>query len=145
MAGPRADVRWRPRLMCPRTVIKVPEGAVLRGCKKTRRKLREHLRLRAEIHSQLRMQALVGRPAWAAAGQNRAAGREHRGGDHSAVGGGRAYTNPNQLPLLLRVVRTVSRDPSRRRLHGLSEIDFNYELGKGERNSRWISMTGCPR
>ncbi|KAJ9527426.1 hypothetical protein QJQ45_025725 [Haematococcus lacustris] len=36
------------------TVIKVPEGAVLRGCKKTRRKLREHLRLRAEIHSQLR-------------------------------------------------------------------------------------------
>ncbi|KAJ9525575.1 hypothetical protein QJQ45_003306 [Haematococcus lacustris] len=32
----------------------VPEGAVLRGCKKTRRKLREHLRLRAEIHSQLR-------------------------------------------------------------------------------------------
>ncbi|KAJ9509080.1 hypothetical protein QJQ45_001569 [Haematococcus lacustris] len=33
-------------------VIKVPEGAVLRGCKKTRRKLREHLRLRAEIHSQ---------------------------------------------------------------------------------------------
>ncbi|KAJ9520317.1 hypothetical protein QJQ45_030217 [Haematococcus lacustris] len=74
MAGPRADVRCRPRLMCPRTacvpalclglskwqlrlvmqVIKVPEGAVLRGCKKTMRKLREHLRLRAEIHSQLR-------------------------------------------------------------------------------------------
>ncbi|KAJ9533701.1 hypothetical protein QJQ45_026841 [Haematococcus lacustris] len=74
MAGPRADVRCRPRLMCPRTVcvpafclglskwqlrlvmqvIKVPEGTVLRGCKKTRRKLREHLRLRAEIHSQLR-------------------------------------------------------------------------------------------
>ncbi|KAJ9530577.1 hypothetical protein QJQ45_012561 [Haematococcus lacustris] len=43
MAGPRADV------------IKVPEGAVLRGCKETRRKLREHLRLRAEIHSQLRV------------------------------------------------------------------------------------------
>ncbi|KAJ9529259.1 hypothetical protein QJQ45_007924 [Haematococcus lacustris] len=42
MAGPRVDV------------IKVPKGAVLRGCKKTRRKLREHLRLRAEIHSQLR-------------------------------------------------------------------------------------------
>ncbi|KAJ9518190.1 hypothetical protein QJQ45_010057 [Haematococcus lacustris] len=38
-----------------RQVIKVPEGAVLRGCKKTRRKLREHLRLRAEIHSELRM------------------------------------------------------------------------------------------
>ncbi|KAJ9514864.1 hypothetical protein QJQ45_028592 [Haematococcus lacustris] len=37
-----------------RQVIKVLEGAVLRGCKKTRRKLREHLRLRAEIHSQLR-------------------------------------------------------------------------------------------
>ncbi|KAJ9509001.1 hypothetical protein QJQ45_001450 [Haematococcus lacustris] len=37
-----------------RQVIKVPEGAVLRGCKKTRRKLREHLRLRSEIHSQLR-------------------------------------------------------------------------------------------
>ncbi|KAJ9526242.1 hypothetical protein QJQ45_009707 [Haematococcus lacustris] len=37
-----------------RQVIKVPEGAVLRGCKKTRRKLREHLRLRAETHSQLR-------------------------------------------------------------------------------------------
>ncbi|KAJ9512297.1 hypothetical protein QJQ45_012935 [Haematococcus lacustris] len=42
MARPRPDV------------IKVPEGAVLRGCKETRRKLREHLRLRAEIHSQLR-------------------------------------------------------------------------------------------
>ncbi|KAJ9509856.1 hypothetical protein QJQ45_011547 [Haematococcus lacustris] len=38
-----------------RQVIKAPEGAVLRGCKKTRRKLREHLRLRAEIHSQLRV------------------------------------------------------------------------------------------
>ncbi|KAJ9511043.1 hypothetical protein QJQ45_002865 [Haematococcus lacustris] len=38
-----------------RQVIKVPEGAVLRGCKKMRRKLREHLRLRAEIHSQLRV------------------------------------------------------------------------------------------
>ncbi|GFH26237.1 hypothetical protein HaLaN_24349 [Haematococcus lacustris] len=38
-----------------RKVVKVPEGAVLRGCKKTRRKLREHLRLRAETHSQLRV------------------------------------------------------------------------------------------
>ncbi|KAJ9507234.1 hypothetical protein QJQ45_004773 [Haematococcus lacustris] len=38
-----------------RQVIKVPEGAVLRGCKKTRRKLREHLWLRAELHSQLRV------------------------------------------------------------------------------------------
>ncbi|KAJ9510275.1 hypothetical protein QJQ45_015736 [Haematococcus lacustris] len=36
-------------------IIKVPEGTVLRVCKKTRRKLREHLRLRAEIHSQLRV------------------------------------------------------------------------------------------
>ncbi|KAJ9509562.1 hypothetical protein QJQ45_011222 [Haematococcus lacustris] len=45
-----------------RQVIKVPEGAVLRGCKKTRRKLREHLRLRAEVHSQLRFIALVGYP-----------------------------------------------------------------------------------
>ncbi|KAJ9523587.1 hypothetical protein QJQ45_007284 [Haematococcus lacustris] len=38
-----------------RQVIKVPEGAVLRGCKKTKRKLREHLQLRAETHSQLRV------------------------------------------------------------------------------------------
>ncbi|KAJ9517906.1 hypothetical protein QJQ45_004160 [Haematococcus lacustris] len=52
-------------------VIKVPEAAVLRGCKKTRRKLRDHLRLRAETHSQLRVIAslLVLRtfltlPAW---------------------------------------------------------------------------------
>ncbi|GFH10716.1 hypothetical protein HaLaN_06078 [Haematococcus lacustris] len=37
-----------PHVHCPDQVIKVPEGAVLRGCKKTRRKLREHLRLRAE-------------------------------------------------------------------------------------------------
>ncbi|KAJ9513095.1 hypothetical protein QJQ45_029419, partial [Haematococcus lacustris] len=36
-------------------VIKVPEGAVVRGCKKTRRKLRAHLQLRAEFHSQLRV------------------------------------------------------------------------------------------
>ncbi|GFH18785.1 hypothetical protein HaLaN_15643 [Haematococcus lacustris] len=36
-------------------VIKVPESAVLRGCKKTKRKLREHLQLRAEVHSQLRV------------------------------------------------------------------------------------------
>ncbi|KAJ9526118.1 hypothetical protein QJQ45_009610 [Haematococcus lacustris] len=31
-----------------RQVIRVPEGAVLRGCKKTRRKLRAHLQLRAK-------------------------------------------------------------------------------------------------
>ncbi|GFH12451.1 hypothetical protein HaLaN_08145 [Haematococcus lacustris] len=36
-------------------VIKVPEGAVLRGCKKTKRKLRAHLQLRAEVHTQLRV------------------------------------------------------------------------------------------
>ncbi|KAJ9515533.1 hypothetical protein QJQ45_021650 [Haematococcus lacustris] len=74
MAGPRVDVRCGSALCVPALfvltppcalacqngnlawlqVIKVPEGAVLRGCKKTRRKLREHLRLRAEIHSQLR-------------------------------------------------------------------------------------------
>ncbi|GFH28166.1 hypothetical protein HaLaN_26610 [Haematococcus lacustris] len=35
-------------------VIKVPGGAVLRGCKKTKRKLLAHLQLRAEVHSQLR-------------------------------------------------------------------------------------------
>ncbi|KAJ9525088.1 hypothetical protein QJQ45_017354 [Haematococcus lacustris] len=38
-----------------RQVIKVPGGAVLRGCKKTRRKLKAHFQLRAEIHSQLRV------------------------------------------------------------------------------------------
>ncbi|KAJ9515099.1 hypothetical protein QJQ45_028891, partial [Haematococcus lacustris] len=36
-------------------VIKVPGGAVLRGCKKTKRKLRAHFQLRAGIHSQLRV------------------------------------------------------------------------------------------
>ncbi|KAJ9513415.1 hypothetical protein QJQ45_005964 [Haematococcus lacustris] len=36
-------------------VIKVLGGAVLRGCKKTRRKLKAHFQLRAEIHSQLRV------------------------------------------------------------------------------------------
>ncbi|KAJ9525713.1 hypothetical protein QJQ45_003479 [Haematococcus lacustris] len=34
-------------------VIKVPESAVLRGCKKTRRKIKAHLQLRAGVHSQL--------------------------------------------------------------------------------------------
>ncbi|KAJ9528061.1 hypothetical protein QJQ45_005673 [Haematococcus lacustris] len=38
-----------------RQVIKVPGGAVLRGCKKTRRKLMAHFQLRASIHSQLRV------------------------------------------------------------------------------------------
>ncbi|GFH17030.1 hypothetical protein HaLaN_13565, partial [Haematococcus lacustris] len=39
----RRQVTGRARL-----VIRVPEGAVLRGCKKTRRKLRAHLQLRAK-------------------------------------------------------------------------------------------------
>ncbi|GFH33226.1 hypothetical protein HaLaN_32564, partial [Haematococcus lacustris] len=34
-------------------VIKVPGGAVLRGCKKTKRKLMAHFQLRAGVHSQL--------------------------------------------------------------------------------------------
>ncbi|GFH29767.1 hypothetical protein HaLaN_28485, partial [Haematococcus lacustris] len=34
-------------------VFKVPGGAVLRGCKKTKRKLLAHFQLRAEVHSQL--------------------------------------------------------------------------------------------
>ncbi|KAJ9505082.1 hypothetical protein QJQ45_010229 [Haematococcus lacustris] len=38
-----------------RQVIKVPGGAVLRGCKKTRRKLMAHFQLRAGVHSQLRV------------------------------------------------------------------------------------------
>ncbi|KAJ9523479.1 hypothetical protein QJQ45_007234 [Haematococcus lacustris] len=40
---------------CRRQVIKVSESAVLRGCKKTKRKIREHLQLRAEVRSQLRV------------------------------------------------------------------------------------------
>ncbi|GFH16892.1 hypothetical protein HaLaN_13409 [Haematococcus lacustris] len=36
-------------------VIKVPGGAVLRGCKKTQRKYLAHLKHRAEGHSQLRV------------------------------------------------------------------------------------------
>ncbi|KAJ9513289.1 hypothetical protein QJQ45_001325 [Haematococcus lacustris] len=38
-----------------RQVIKVMGGAVLRGCKKTKRKLLAHFQLRAGIHSQLRV------------------------------------------------------------------------------------------
>ncbi|KAJ9509742.1 hypothetical protein QJQ45_011260 [Haematococcus lacustris] len=41
-------------------VIKVPGGAVLRGCKKTKRKLLAHFQLRAGIHSQLRVIARLG-------------------------------------------------------------------------------------
>ncbi|KAJ9509525.1 hypothetical protein QJQ45_001974 [Haematococcus lacustris] len=44
-----------------RQVIKVPGGAVLRGCKKTKRKLLAHFQLRAGIHSQLRV---IAQPAW---------------------------------------------------------------------------------
>ncbi|KAJ9509150.1 hypothetical protein QJQ45_001635 [Haematococcus lacustris] len=42
-----------------RQVIKVPGGAVLRGCKKTKRKLMAHFQLRAGIHSQLRVLAYL--------------------------------------------------------------------------------------
>ncbi|KAJ9524307.1 hypothetical protein QJQ45_008489 [Haematococcus lacustris] len=52
-ASAEAQEEWESYMAAQ--VIKVPEGAVLRGCKKTRRKLREHLQLRAEIHSQLRV------------------------------------------------------------------------------------------
>ncbi|KAJ9531140.1 hypothetical protein QJQ45_000861 [Haematococcus lacustris] len=38
-----------------RQVIKDPGGAVLRGCKKTKRKLMAHFQLRAGVHSQLRV------------------------------------------------------------------------------------------
>ncbi|KAJ9531422.1 hypothetical protein QJQ45_006872 [Haematococcus lacustris] len=38
-----------------RQVIKAPGGAVLRGCKKTKRKLMAHFQLRAGVHSQLRV------------------------------------------------------------------------------------------
>ncbi|KAJ9506707.1 hypothetical protein QJQ45_013619 [Haematococcus lacustris] len=41
-----------------RQVIKVPGGAVLRGCKKTKRKLMAHFQLRAGVHSQLRPAAM---------------------------------------------------------------------------------------
>ncbi|KAJ9509530.1 hypothetical protein QJQ45_001987 [Haematococcus lacustris] len=39
-----------------RQVIKVPGGAVLRGCKRTKRKLLAHFQLRAGIHSRLRLE-----------------------------------------------------------------------------------------
>ncbi|GFH23326.1 hypothetical protein HaLaN_20925 [Haematococcus lacustris] len=42
-----------------RQVIKVPGGAVLRGCNKTKRKLQAHIQLRAEVHSQLRVIPLL--------------------------------------------------------------------------------------
>ncbi|KAJ9516459.1 hypothetical protein QJQ45_011192 [Haematococcus lacustris] len=43
------------RCKCAVRVIKVPGGAVLRGCKKTKRELLAHFQLRAGIHSQLRV------------------------------------------------------------------------------------------
>ncbi|KAJ9529399.1 hypothetical protein QJQ45_013751 [Haematococcus lacustris] len=43
-----ADCNWLQ-------VIKVPGGSVLHGCKKTKRKLKAHFQLRAEVHSQLRV------------------------------------------------------------------------------------------
>ncbi|KAJ9508405.1 hypothetical protein QJQ45_011910 [Haematococcus lacustris] len=53
-----------------RQVIKVPGDAVLRGCKKTRRKLMAHFQLRAGVHSQLRViaraavQPCIGESRW---------------------------------------------------------------------------------
>ncbi|KAJ9528480.1 hypothetical protein QJQ45_020541, partial [Haematococcus lacustris] len=46
---------WKTRR---RQVIKVTGGAVLRGCKKTKRKLKAHFQLQAEIYSQLRPAAM---------------------------------------------------------------------------------------
>ncbi|KAJ9528062.1 hypothetical protein QJQ45_005672 [Haematococcus lacustris] len=55
-SGPVPRSKSRIRLKARKNkVIKVPGGAVLRGCKKTRRKLKAHFQLRAEIHSQLRV------------------------------------------------------------------------------------------
>ncbi|KAJ9505619.1 hypothetical protein QJQ45_012208 [Haematococcus lacustris] len=55
-SGPVPRIQNRIRLKARENkVIKVPGGAVLRGCKKTRRKLKAHFQLRAEIHSQLRV------------------------------------------------------------------------------------------
>ncbi|GFH23231.1 hypothetical protein HaLaN_20816 [Haematococcus lacustris] len=51
---PRSKSRFRLKAR-ENEVIKVPGGAVLRGCKKTKRKLRAHFQLRAGIHSQLRV------------------------------------------------------------------------------------------
>ncbi|KAJ9523563.1 hypothetical protein QJQ45_007265 [Haematococcus lacustris] len=51
---PRSESRFR-LIARENEVIKVPGGAVLRGCKKTKRKLLAHFQLRAGIHSQLRV------------------------------------------------------------------------------------------
>ncbi|KAJ9512126.1 hypothetical protein QJQ45_012719 [Haematococcus lacustris] len=51
---PRSKSRFRLKAR-ENEVIKVPGGAVLRGCKKTKRKLLAHFQLRAGVHSQLRV------------------------------------------------------------------------------------------
>ncbi|KAJ9516871.1 hypothetical protein QJQ45_027282 [Haematococcus lacustris] len=51
---PRSKSRFRLKAR-ENKVIKVPGGAVLRGCKKTKRKLMAHFQLRAGVHSQLRV------------------------------------------------------------------------------------------
>ncbi|KAJ9509725.1 hypothetical protein QJQ45_011283 [Haematococcus lacustris] len=51
---PRSKIRFRLKAR-ENKVNKVPGGAVLRGCKKTKRKLLAHFQLRAGIHSQLRI------------------------------------------------------------------------------------------
>ncbi|KAJ9514173.1 hypothetical protein QJQ45_002262 [Haematococcus lacustris] len=51
---PRSKSRFRLKARENKVII-VPGDAVLRGCKKTRRKLKAHFQLRAEIHSQLRV------------------------------------------------------------------------------------------
>ncbi|KAJ9532346.1 hypothetical protein QJQ45_010350 [Haematococcus lacustris] len=43
------------RIVLGRKSIKVPGGAVLCGCKKTKRKLMAHFQLRAEVHNQFRV------------------------------------------------------------------------------------------
>ncbi|GFH28164.1 hypothetical protein HaLaN_26608, partial [Haematococcus lacustris] len=54
-AHPASSALLTSLLFMPAQVIKVPGGAVLRGCKKTKRKLMAHFQLRAGVHSQLRM------------------------------------------------------------------------------------------
>ncbi|KAJ9520573.1 hypothetical protein QJQ45_007434 [Haematococcus lacustris] len=55
-SGPVPRSKSRIRLKARENkVIKVPGDAVLRGCKKTRCKLKAHFQLRAEVHSQLRV------------------------------------------------------------------------------------------
>ncbi|KAJ9509733.1 hypothetical protein QJQ45_011269 [Haematococcus lacustris] len=54
-ASPVSSALLTSLLFMPAQVIKVPGDAVLRGCKKTKRKLLAHFQLRAGIHSQLRV------------------------------------------------------------------------------------------